>query len=272
MGYPHSPVDENEYIHEELRQISQRNRFKRNLLLAAIVFLFVIALALFAWWSGMSQATKKLDAELTKANDTIDEQRAEIERLKNEPVVVTPVTPTIDLQVLHTKIDGISELATVEYLFTDAAMFSASRHLFDMSVPLTEKSFIVQWDGTIKAGVDLKQVRLSLNEPTSGGDTPDSDNPLKEIIVFMPPAKILSYEIDDDSVKVLNESSNIFNPITVDDKVSFDAETKDSMKRRAIENGLLEKAQENAKEILKQLILFDSEIEKYYTVKFVVTK
>ena len=272
MGYPHSPIDENEYAHEELRPFSRRNRFKRNLILIAIVFLLIVALALFAWWTGMSQAKNTAQSEIDALSDENKRLVAENERLKLEPVVVNPVTPTIDLQVLHTKIEGISELATVEYIFTDAGKFSDSKHLFNMSVPLTEKSFIVRWNGTIKAGVDLKQVRLSLNVPASSGDSSDTENPLKEIIVFMPPAKILSYEVDNDSAEVLNESSNIFNPITVEDKVSFDAKTKDSMKSRAIENGLLEKAQENAKEILKQLILFDSEIEKYYTVKFVVTK
>ena len=177
-----------------------------------------------------------------------------------------PVSPTIDLQTLHAKIESISELATVQYLFTDAAKFSDSRHLLNLTVPLTEKSFILKWDGTIKAGVDLKKVQLRLREPTS-----DDENAPKEIIVTMPPAKILSYEVDEDSVEILNESGNIFNPITVSDKVAFDTAAKKSMEDRAVENGFLEKAQKNAQEILTQLILFNPEIEKNYTVKFVIT-
>lgn len=273
MGLRHLPADESEQVQNEMIRIAQRSRFKRSAFLSIVAILFILVLMFFSWRDGnlrgLNAAKEQIDQLNTKVQSqekTIKAQAREIKELKDKPAVVTPVSPTIDLQTLHTKIEDISELATVEYLFTDSAKFSDSLHLLNLSVPLTEKSFILKWDGTIKAGVDLKKVQLRLREPAS-----DNENAPKEIIVTLPSAKILSYEIDNDSVEILSETGNIFNPITVNDKVAFDAAAKKSMEDRVIENGLLEKAQKNAQDILTQLILFDSEIEKNYTVKFVVT-
>jgi hypothetical protein len=42
------------------------------------------------------------------------------------------------------------------------------------------------------------------------------------------------------------------------------------MKKRAIKNGLLDKAQENAEEIIKRLLTTDPAIGSNYEIKFVV--
>ena len=60
--------------------------------------------------------------------------------------------------------------------------------------------------------------------------------------------------------------------ITIDDKVKFDAKTENAMKQRAIENGLLEKAQKNAEDILKLLIQADAAVGDNYTIEFVASK
>ena len=86
----------------------------------------------------------------------------------------------------------------------------------------------------------------------------------------MPPAEILSYSVNSDSVELLNEKDNIFNNISVSDKVGFDAKTEEAMKKRAIENGLLEKALENAKDILQRLIQADPAVNSEYIIEFVV--
>ena len=71
---------------------------------------------------------------------------------------------------------------------------------------------------------------------------------------------------------MLDEKDNIFNNITIDDKVKFDAKTENAMKQRAIENGLLEKAQKNAEDILKLLIQADAAVGDNYTIEFVASK
>ena len=151
-------------------------------------------------------------------------------------------------------------MATVEYLFTDAGEFSDSKQIKNWNIPLTEKSFLLKWSGVIKAGVDLKRLNVDVN---------DSAN---KIILTIPTAKILSYETDNDSVEVIYEKDNIFNSISINDKVKFDTATKDAMKTRAIETGLLDKAQQNAEDILSRMVKSIAAVGDNYTIEFTVAK
>ena len=70
----------------------------------------------------------------------------------------------------------------------------------------------------------------------------------------------------------MDEKNNVFNPISVDDKNNFDKETADEMKARAIENGLLEKAQKNAENIIKNLLMAAVENIQEYTIEFEIAE
>ncbi len=145
----------------------------------------------------------------------------------------------------------------MEYLYTDAGKFEDPKQLFGKDVPFTTKSFIAKWDGVIKAGVDISQV------------TAEIDNTNKEVIVHIPKAEILSHEIDSDSVETLDQKNGLFNTVKVEDVREFDAKSKDAMEKRAIENGILDKAFENAKNIIEKLI--GSAIQEFeYTIRFEV--
>lgn len=87
----------------------------------------------------------------------------------------------------------------------------------------------------------------------------------KEIVITLPQAEVLSYEVDESSIEVLDEKDNVFNSISVDDKVNFDSSTKEAMIQRAIENGLLEKAQKQAEVIIAGLL---TGLAEDYTITF----
>lgn len=244
-------AQQDESLQREIIALAKRSRFKRRLLTAAAILLVVLLAILGAWMSGRSQ-------EKEKTRDEIAELKAEIEALKEAPMVVSPVSPSINLDAIRSEINNIGELATTEYLFTDAAEFSDSKQIKSWNIPLTKKSFILKWSGVIKAGIELDKVTLTVDESE------------KKVCVSVPAAKILSYVVDGDSVEVLNEKDNIFNNISINDKVKFDSKTEEAIKNRAIENGLLEKAQKNAEDVLSRLILSDPVAHEEYTVEFTV--
>jgi hypothetical protein len=232
----------------EATQLLNLRKLKRSLIgVLVLVCLFAAAIAA-AWFSGHSHARRQAetDKELTIRVDEV------------EDTVPTPTDPEINLQILYSEINDIGELATVEYLFTDAAKYSESMQYDGWDIPFTEKSFVLKWNGVIKAGVDLKRIRITVDEEN------------KNITVSMPAAKILSYEVDNDSIEVLDERDNIFNSISVDDKTRFDATTEDAMKQRAIKNGLLNKAQENAEVIIKRLLTTDPAIGSRFHINFII--
>ena len=109
-----------------------------------------------------------------------------------------------------------------------------------MKVPFTTKSFILTYDGTIKAGVDLDGAAVDISGTT--------------VTVTLPEARILSHEIDEGSVEVFDEKTSIFNPFTVEDFTSFQADQKAAMEERALSRGLLEEARSKAVSSVKQLL------------------
>lgn len=255
-------TQENEVLQKELVRMAKKSRLKKKLIASAIVFAFVLAMLGAAWLSGRSQAKKKYETEIDKLNTTIEEMENKIQELFDNPIVVYPVSPEIKLDVIYSEIKEIGELATIEYLFTDAAEFTDSKQFknWNVNIPFTEKSFILKWDGVIKAGVKLDLVSIEVSENE------------KKITVSIPAAEILSYQVNTDSVEVLDEKDNIFNKISVNDKIKFDAATEEAMKKRAIENGLLEKAQANAEEILLRLLQANPAVGTNYTIAFVTIK
>ena len=210
-------------------------QLKRKLIKIAIIAAAVIIVAVVIF----VQASR-----INKMNTRIDE-------LLNTPAVAESVTPQISLDVISTEIKGIGELATVEYLYTNAAKFEDSKQIKEWNIPLTQKRFIIKYDGIIKAGVDVNEITLEIDETH------------KVLTVNMPKAKILSHETDTESVELLDEKNGLFNSVSIEDKIGFDEEVGDEMEERAVENGLLTKAQENAEQIIKNLITNIPGIEEY---------
>jgi len=84
----------------------------------------------------------------------------------------------------------------------------------------------------------------------------------------MPKAEILSHEINSESIEILDEKDGLFNKVTVENTVQFEAISKVAMEDRAVENGILDKAYENAKEIIEKLVNNDVVQEKEYAIIF----
>ena len=230
---------------------SKRRKTIIIVLIVAIIILTALAIMIFS--KGYTSAKEKYES-------VIEELEAENARLSDPVAIYEVASKEIDIHLINSEIKDIGELATIEYLYTDAGKFEDPAKLFGKDIPFsfTTKSFIAKWDGSIKAGVDISKVNAEENKDT------------KEIIVYMPNAKILSHEIDDESVETLDEKNGLFNKLKVDDVREFDAISKDAMEQRAIENGILDKAFENAKEIIYKLIYTDAVKELEYTITFKV--
>lgn len=234
-------------VDQELKDIARQRILKRKLIKIISVALVVCVALVGALLVGRHQMKKETNAE-------IEELRKIIEELKDNPILVNPTAPEISLSVIESEIRNIGELATVEYIFTDAARFSDSKQIKDWNIPFTEKSFLMKWDGTIKAGINVENIDVSI------------DVEKQEIVIALPQAEILSYEVDESTVEVLDEKDNVFNSISVDDKVNFDTSTKEAMIERAVENGLLEKAQKQAEAVVTNLLAAFAE---NYTITFI---
>lgn len=218
---------------KERSALKTLKNLKRGAIIAAVAVVILGILLGLAWKAGQKKSEKKYES-------TIKQLQEENQKLIDNPVVIEPVTPEIDLTVVNSEIRNIGELATMEYFYTNAARYSDARKVWGFE--FAEKSFVLKWDGVIKAGVDVKQITTEL----------DSQN--KVLTVILPKAKILSHDPDLDSAEVVDQKNGLFNPVTVEDQTKFSAECEKAMEAKAIERGLLEQAQENAEKLLEELL------------------
>lgn len=224
---------------------------KRKLVITIMIPVLIMVSVLLIFLRGYANAAKKYE-------DRIGELEQEVDRLSEPVAVYEEAAKEVNIRTINAEIQNIGELATVEYLYTDAGKFEDQGKLFGQELPfsLTTKSFIVKWDGSIKAGVDISRVRAEVNEAE------------KEIIVYIPKAEILSHEIKTGSVETLDEKNGLFNKISVEDIREFGTAGREAMEQRAVENGLLDQAFENAEGIILGLMEVATAEEAGYRIRF----
>lgn len=240
----------------EVKEVTgKKSNWKMKTKLIAVIVIIVVAVMLVGYlcFRSYKSAEAKYVQTIEELKDELEEARQEA---KDLVAAYEKASKEVDIGVIKTEIKEIGELATIEYLYTDANRFSDPKKIFDFEIPFTTKSFIVKWDGIIKAGIEVGEVTVELNEEK------------KEIIVGLSEAKILSHELDENSFETLDESSGLFNPIKVEDVHTLEAVGKEAMEQRAMENGLLEKAGKNAEEVLSNLILSMPNVAGNYTIVF----
>lgn len=159
--------------------------------------------------------------------------------------------PQITGDLLASRLRSVQELVTVSYYYTNMGRFENQVDFYGWKVPFTTKSFIVSYDGVIKAGVDLSQVQVEVDEIRQA------------VTVRLPASRILSHEIPEDSIEVFDESDNLFNRITIEDYTGFTLDQKKAMEQRAEDNGLLTSADEKARAAVESLLTLMPGMESY---------
>ena len=197
-----------------------RLRLRTKLLLTVLALLLVGGLVMAAFLCGLSRGGREA-----------------------EPVI------TGDLLGEHLR--SAQELVTVAYYYTSMGRFENQVDFYGWKVPFTAKSFIVSYDGVIKAGVDLSQVQVEVDEIRQA------------VTVRLPASRILSHEIPEDSIEVFDESDNLFNRITIEDYTGFTLDQKKAMEQRAEDNGLLTSADEKARAAVEPLLTLMPGMESY---------
>ena len=154
--------------------------------------------------------------------------------------------------------EDIGELATQEMIGTVVHTEKTAQSLFGIEIPFTQSQYIYSYDFDIKAGYDFSYIKYEIKD--------DEEN--KEILIYLPEAKILSTEILTDSFEVYYEKESIFKRITLSDN---NVALKDMTKLaddNAVSNGIYEKAKSNAEIILKAFFAqyYDLNV---YTITFI---
>ncbi len=146
-----------------------------------------------------------------------------------------------DSSSVMNRIAYMQELALVRYNYTGVISYRDQRKIFSMNVPLTDKYFLLKYNGYIKAGVDFSRIKVNVISPT-------------DVHVSIPKATILDIVVDENSMEVFNESENAFNPLKMDDYKEALIREKEVMSRDAIDQGIYDQAMDQAKLTLSTLL------------------
>ena len=142
--------------------------------------------------------------------------------------------------------DGLNDvgvLVTEEYYFTEVVGFSSIKKLFKkLELGITESSYLASYDGVVTAGIDFTKITVS------------KDSELHTVEVRLPKAEILNVDIDPESFELYSEKTGLGNPISAEDFNSSLVELENTASEKAIERGILDRADQNAKTVVKNFI------------------
>lgn len=151
-------------------------------------------------------------------------------------------------------INSICELASLKCYYHNVAEFSDPGNSF--IVRYGNKTAWIEYSGIVKMGVDAS--KISVDPPDKNGN----------VVVTMPHAKVLSVNLDIDSINEDWVENGLFAKIDAEDRTKAIAEAQANMKENATSNPLLIKqSEERAKAMINQYIVFVGEkLGKNYTV------
>jgi hypothetical protein len=156
--------------------------------------------------------------------------------------VVTTPTVTIDTS-RPSVIEGVralSRLETVNYQLEKVITGKSSGPLFDF---LTSDKILLVAHGEVIAGVDLQKIQPEDIEVVS--DT---------VIITMPEAEILSSKLDNDRTYVYDRQTGIFSKPDPNLESQMRSAAEEQIVQSAKEDGILQKAEDNAKQTLRSLV------------------
>lgn len=170
----------------------------------------------------------------------------EPKKVETVPPTIIEVEKVVTGEAMQEKLRAAGELVTAEYASTEAGSYVTRRaaELFGqgVAVPSSRTNFLYCYEGTIRAGVDFS------------GVTVEKDDELKQITVRLPKAKIISSELAADSFRYLDDRTGVFNPIAVPSMEGISPILKENVEKRAVESGLLTRADEQARGMMRSLV------------------
>lgn len=149
--------------------------------------------------------------------------------------------PGYSSSTIMNRITHIQELALVKHNYTGVISYKDYMKFLNINIPLTDKYFLLKYNGYLKAGVDFSRVKIDVQNDST-------------IHVSIPKPKILDTVIDEKSVEVFNESENAFNPIKISDYNEALTREKNNMIKDVIDQGILSDATEQAKIVLRTML------------------
>jgi hypothetical protein len=181
--------------------------------------------------------------------------------------------PEVSAHTVLKEVLPIGEYASLAYHYTSVVKDVSSKDFRGITIPFTTRKYIFTYDGIMKLGIDGSQIRVE--EPGTGtaGEEPDAPltgaKGLPLIRIILPPVRILSHEIDDDSIEVFEQSQTIFNEIKIEEAFKVTADRKRELEQKVMDGTAVNEAKVSAEQQFGALLKGLPGIRDSYDIVFV---
>jgi hypothetical protein len=180
----------------------------------------------------------------------------------------------LSAHTIVTEVLPIGEYATLAYHYTSVVKDINAKDIKGWTIPFTTRKYIFTYDGKIKLGIDGSRIRVEEAEQTeneTGTELAGSQSTggLPVIRIFLPPIKILSHEVLDDSIEIFEQSQTIFNEIKIADAFKVTADRKREMEEKVMAGAIVKDAEASTVQQLGALLNSLPGIKGKYELEFI---
>lgn len=227
--------------------MSADDKKKRELVIYSVIC--VILICIIIWLIGgfvKSRRSASDEAVKTEASQGETKKLFDMEPIPEEVI-------TFNTQIIEDGLREMGVLITEEYYFTQVEEYSSTKKLWI----LDSKAYLAySYDGVVTAGIDCNDVDIS------------KDDEAKIITIAIPKAYIIGASIDHNSFKLLEEKNGLWNKLDMKDYSDSLADYENAAKEKAVQKGILDKADEGAERMIRSFVnsLVDTD---EYSVEYV---
>ena len=147
--------------------------------------------------------------------------------------------------IISEEIRNVHELVTVRKTFTSVVSFADDKKipLLGVHMPGSDRKFLMDYSGTITFGCDLEAIRFERDEESG------------RVRIVVPPSQILDMYADVNSFKIHHHDEGILaDNIELEHQKDLIAADLEAHKQRALQEGILNRANENVQQMLTAII------------------
>ena len=165
----------------------------------------------------------------------------------------------VEAGMLMEAVQSAKDLIAYKYHYESVGNYLKERKFFgtDLAVPFTQDRSIFAYRGTISAGVDLKDLSVSI------------DHSKQVISVFLPQPAVLAHEFEIDSFRIYDLKDSVFTKTSLADYAGMEGALKELQESRLAEDeSFWSDVRSNTELVLRDLFAMTGKIEGY-SIEFV---
>ena len=197
-----------------------------------IMYLVIIAVCAVAM---LVLGIDYLNRQKNAPEEITSREPAETMKSEDEKVLVSVSTETIR--------DGLANMGTLitqEYYFTQVEKFTKEKKIFKYISSSSE--MLYSYDGSVMAGIDFEKIEIA------------KDDAAKTLTITLPKSKIQTVTIDKDTFQLYSEKDSLWNPLKLEDYNMSLTDFEETARQKALDNGILERSDEQAKVLVSNFI------------------